>query len=83
MVRHIYTRVRRITLYQQHEHLKSFFTELDAMPSDVANQALLDAVEIGAVAALRAAHKELKRRREGLPKNQPLQPTLLDIAGGL
>ena len=81
MPRNIYSRVRRITLYQQHAHLKAFFTELDAMPADVANQTLLDAIEVGREAALRLAKTELDRRRKGLPKTSPFQPNLLEAVG--
>lgn len=72
----IYTRVRRITLYQQDEHLKSFFLELDAMPADVANRALLEAVEHGYDAALQHARQEIERRKSGEPRPTPFQPFL-------
>ena len=78
-VRPIYTRIKRISLYPRHAALKPFLTELDTMPYDIANEALLSAIGLGADQALEAARQKLERRRVGLPDAGTLQPTLLDV----
>lgn len=77
----IYSRVRRITLYPQDAEIKGFFTELDSMPADIANRALIEAVAGGYEAALRNARAEVARRKAGLPKVPPAQQRLLDLGG--
>ncbi len=78
--RPIYSRIKRISLYPQHASLKPFFMELETLPNDIANEALLQAIALGADAALREARKKVKRRGRGLPDiADELQPTLLDV----
>lgn len=75
----IYTRIKRISLYPQHAALKPFFTELDTLPDDLARETLLQAIALGADAALNEARKKVKRRGRGLPDlPNVLQPALLD-----
>ncbi len=77
-VRPIYTRVKRISLYPQHAALKSFFAELETLPYDIANEALLRAVSIGAETAFQEAQRSVTKRRDGIPVANVLQPTLLE-----
>ena len=77
----IYTRIKRISLYPKHAALKPFFTELETLPNDVANEALLRAVSLGAGRALIEAREIVERRRAGLPEPADLQPVLLTIEG--
>ncbi len=77
----IYTRIKRISLYPKHAALKPFFTELETLPNDVANEALLRAVSLGAGLALTEARETVERRRAGLPEPTDLQPALLTIEG--
>jgi hypothetical protein len=79
-VRPIYSRIKRISLYPQHAALKPFFTELETLPNDLANEALLRAVSLGAETALREAQQKLSQRRQGLGETEThLQPALLDL----
>jgi hypothetical protein len=79
--RPIYTRIKRISLYPQHAALKSFFTELETLPNDIANEALLQAIGLGAEQALRDARRKVKRRGRGLPDVvDELQLSLLDAS---
>ena len=80
----IYSKVKRISLYPQHSALAQFFAELDLMPSDIANNALLRAIEVGHQTALIEARLEVKYRQQGLPDGIPSQPRLLrlEMAGG-
>lgn len=77
----IYTRIKRISLYPKHAALKPFFTELETLPNDLANEALLRAVSLGAGRALVEAREAVERRRSGLPEPVDLQPALLTIEG--
>ena len=77
----IYSRIKRISLYPKHAALKPFFTELETLPNDVANEALLRAVSLGAGRALVEARDTVERRRAGLPEPADLQPALLPIEG--
>ena len=77
----IYSRIKRISLYPKHAALKPFFTELETLPNDVANEALLRAVSLGAGRALTEARETVERRRAGLPEPADLQPALLTIEG--
>lgn len=75
----IYTRVKRISLYAQHAALKPFFVELETLPNELANEALLRAVSLGAGRALAEAREVVERRRLGLPEPSDLQPVLLTV----
>ena len=76
----IYTRIKRLSLYERHAALKPFFVELETLPNDIANEALLRAISLGAEAALREAQQKVTQRRQGLiePGSQ-LQPVLLEV----
>ncbi len=77
----IYTRIKRISLYAQHADLKPFFIELETLPNEVANEALLRAVSLGAGRALAEAREVVERRRLGQPEPSDLQPALLTVEG--
>jgi len=79
--RPIYTRIKRISLYRRHAAVKPFFTELEALPNDIANETLLRAVTLGAETALGEARQVVERRRAGLPEPTALQPALLASEG--
>ena len=78
--RPLYTRIKRISLYRRHAALKPFFVELETLPNDIANEALLRAVSLGAPQALQEAQTRLEQRRQGLAPDSPLQPALFDVA---
>jgi hypothetical protein len=76
----IYTRIKRISLYERHAALKPFFVELETLPNDIANEALLRAISLGAETALREAQQKISQRRRGLPeRDTDLQPVLLEV----
>jgi len=75
----IYTRVKRISLYAQHAALRPFFIELETLPNELANEALLRAVSLGAGRALAEAREVVERRRLGRPEPSDLQPVLLTV----
>jgi len=75
----IYSKVKRISLYPQHSDLLKFFGEIDLMPADIGNNALLRAIEVGGKTALIEARLEVKARQRGLPKQTPVQPRLLNL----
>ncbi len=77
----IYTRIKRISLYAQHAALKPFFIELETLPNELANEALLRAVSLGAGQAIEEARQAVERRRGGRPEPSDLQPALLPIEG--
>jgi hypothetical protein len=83
-IRPIYTRIKRISLYPQHAELKPFFVELETLPNDLANEALLRAVSLGAETALCEAQQKLNQRRQGRRPTSPVQPELFEkiTAGG-
>ncbi len=76
----IYTRIKRISLYERHAALKPFFLELETLPNDIANEALLRAIGLGAETALWEAKKKISQRRRGLSEpGTDLQPVLLNV----
>ena len=79
----IYSKVKRISLYPQHSELLKFFAEIELLPADIGNTALLRAIEVGCQTALIEARLEVRSRQQGLPKQPPIQPRLLslDLAG--
>jgi hypothetical protein len=81
--RPIYTRIKRISLYRRHVAVKPFFTELEALPNDIANETLLRAVALGADVALGEARVKVEQRRTSgrEPASNALQPILLDVSG--
>lgn len=81
--RPLYTRIKRISLYERHATLKPFFVELEALPNDIANETLLRAIALGAEVALCEARAKVERRRAH-GREQPasdLQPSLLEVSG--
>jgi hypothetical protein len=81
--RPLYTRIKRISLYERHVTLKPFFVELEALPNDIANETLLRAIALGAEVALSEARAQVERRR-ARGREQPasdLQPILLEVSG--
>ncbi|CAG0964597.1 hypothetical protein PLCT2_00959 [Planctomycetaceae bacterium] len=81
--RPLYTRIKRISLYERHVTLKPFFVELEALPNDIANETLLRAIALGAEVALSEARAQVERRRAH-GREQPasdLQPILLEVSG--
>ncbi len=80
--RPLYTRIKRISLYERHATLKPFFVELEALPNDIANETLLRAISLGADTALSEAHRKVEQRRtSGRSKTSDLQPILLEVPG--
>ena len=77
--RPLYTRIKRISLYERHAALKPFFVELEALPNDIANETLLRAVSLGAQQALQEARAQIERRRQGLPAASEIQPVLFEL----
>ncbi len=80
--RPLYTRIKRISLYERHATLKPFFVELEALPNDIANETLLRAIALGADTALSEARRKVEQRRVGgRSQTSDLQPILLEVPG--